>query len=134
MILVVEDHDDARSVLVRLLKRAGQEAIGVSNGNEALLFLQTSLPKLVILDYQLPGLDGLEVLRRIRGDQRLKDVPVAIYSAADAIVMRPKAMELGANEYLVKGALDWAAILGCVEKYCAPKPAPGTVIPPAAGK
>jgi CheY-like chemotaxis protein len=124
VILVVEDHDDARSVLVRLLKRAGYRAIGVANGNEALLFLQTSLPRLVILDYQLPGVDGLEVLRQIRADARLKDVPVAFYSAADATVMKPKAMAAGANEYLIKGALDWAAILVCLEKYGTPKPNP----------
>src|SRR3954466_14662339 len=133
MILIVEDHADTRYALVKLLTKDGHEPIGVASGEQALLFLETSQrPSLILLDFHLPGMDGLEVLTRIRADPRTADVPVVFYSAADAGAVRGRAIAAGARPYICKGSMDWLQWIAILEPYAgklakvAPPPPPAS--------
>lgn len=119
MILVVEDHADSRSALVRLFQKAGLEAVGVADGAQALLYLETSLPKVMLLDLHLPHVDGMELLRQIREQSRLAGMSVMIHSAGDPVVERERALALGAQDYLVKGSLNWPELLTRVQAQLA---------------
>ena len=115
MILVVDDHDDTRSLLIKLLKLSEYEAVGVSDGNQALLFLKTHRPKLMILDCHMPCLDGFGVLRAIRSDPALLDLPVLMFSSDPE--SEGHALEHGAQEFILKGSLDWARLSAAVARY-----------------
>jgi len=116
MILVVDDHGDTREALVRLLKLEGYLGIGVTCGGEALLFLQTHVPTLVLLDFNMPDMDGLSVLAEIRRSPRLAEVPVIMFSASSGD-LRERAMAAGASAYVVKASLDWAGLRSQVIRW-----------------
>jgi CheY-like chemotaxis protein len=115
MILVVDDHDDTRSLLVKLLKFDGHEGVGVSDGGQALLFLKTHRPKLIILDCHMPCLDGFGVLRAIRSDTALADLPVLMFSADPSA--EDNAMLLGAQGFILKGSLDGARLSAAIARH-----------------
>jgi two-component system chemotaxis response regulator CheY len=129
MILVVDDHHDTRCLLIKLLNASGYEAVGVCDGGQALLFLRTHRPKLVILDCHMPCLDGFGVLRAARSDPALAGLPVMMFSADPAA--EEGALRLGAQGFIVKGSLDWAQISAEVERYAgkAEPPAPSQAVP-----
>src|SRR5688500_10895093 len=106
VILVVEDHEDTRRVLVRLLQHDGYEAVGVADGQQALLFLQTHKPHLMILDCDMPCVDGLGVLRTVRADERLREIPVVMFTADAAANVRLAVERLGVQGWVTKGSLD----------------------------
>jgi CheY-like chemotaxis protein len=109
MVLVVDDHDDTRSVVLRMLGFEGYEAFGVPSGSAALQYLETATPDLMILDYNMPCMDGLELLAEVRKHARLQKMPVIMFSAGDGGV-KNAAMRAGVEAYVIKGSLDWAAI------------------------
>lgn len=120
MILIVEDHEETRWVLLRLLQRGGYEAIGVADGAAALQFLHDHRPELIILDHMLPYVDGVGVLKEIRRDPRISLIPVLMYTAAASTTgVASKAMEAGATEVVVKGS-SWGVLLSLVEKHAGP--------------
>ena len=99
-ILVVDDDPAVRGALERALRLGGYEVTTAENGPAALQSLQLSPPDAIILDLGLPGVDGLEVCRRLRsaGD----DTPVLILTARDAVSDRVLGLDAGADDYLVK--------------------------------
>ena len=109
MILVVDDHEDTRDILVRMLRFEGYEAVAISSPDEALEFLKTKKPSLMVLDYNMPAMDGLVLLSHIRKDDRLRGVPVIMFSASGED-LREAAMKAGVNAYVVKASLDWAEL------------------------
>jgi len=98
-ILLVEDTHDLAKVIIRELESIGYEVIHCVSGNEALLLHKQQQPDLVILDWMLPGLDGLEVLRRLRTSAA---TPVLMLTARDEETDRVLGLELGADDYLTK--------------------------------
>ena len=98
-ILLVEDAVDLARVISRELKAAGYEVVHATDGLEALQAHAGQQPNLVILDWMLPGLDGLEVLRRIR---QTSAVPVLMLTARGEEVDRVIGLEVGADDYLTK--------------------------------
>ena len=125
MILIVDDHSDTRDALVRLLQLKGHDAIAVADGAQVLLFLRTQPPPaLIILDINMPHLDGIGVLRALRADARLAAVPVVVFSADER--PRAEAMRLGALAYVLKGSLDWVKLSEQIDSFAtrAEKPAP----------
>jgi CheY-like chemotaxis protein len=106
MLLIVDDHGDTREILIRLLKIEGYESIGVKCGTEALLFLKTHKPRLVLLDYSMPDIDGLTVFREIKTDVQTAGIPVIMFSANEGDI-RDEAIQAGVDAYVVKGSLDW---------------------------
>jgi CheY-like chemotaxis protein len=111
MLLHVEDEDGAAFLFRNAVREAGIAAIvfRVSNGEEALAFLrrsgpyaQAERPQLMVLDLNLPKIDGLSVLSRIRNDESLKTIPVVVISTSSRPADKEKAFSLGASDYIVK--------------------------------
>jgi CheY-like chemotaxis protein len=101
-VLVVDDDEFTCTMLERLFARMGYTASCVGRGQDALEVLGTLRPDLVVLDWMMPDMDGLEVLRRLRADPRNHDLPVVMYSAADDNGMTEKAAKLGAQDTVLK--------------------------------
>lgn len=101
-ILVVDDDAVTRHILFDYLHRAGYQPVTASSGEEALERLKTLTPALVLLDLVLPDADGYEVLRAIRADERVRDVPVVVLTALEGDEEIARAFEEGADDFLHK--------------------------------
>jgi PAS domain S-box-containing protein len=102
-VLIVEDDNHVRPVLARLIERGGFDVSQAENGQTALELLPTVQPDLVLLDIRMPGMDGYEVLQRIKNDASFKHIPVVVLTASDlAITAQQQVLELGAALYLEK--------------------------------
>jgi two-component system cell cycle response regulator DivK len=99
-ILVVDDFDDTRLLLRTWLERKGFRVIEAENGNEAVLQAVSHAPDLIIMDVEMPELDGLSATRQIRSSLALKNVPVVAVSAYGAQQFRREALAAGCNEYV----------------------------------
>ena len=117
MILIVDDHLDSGAVLARLLKKRGHDAIAVSSGSAALSLLRTTRPDVMILDNHMPGLSGFDVMRAVRNDARVRDIPVIFYSADSDPADVDEALRLGAVDYLVKASTPWEQVCSTVCRY-----------------
>jgi adenylate cyclase len=101
-ILVVDDDRVNRTLLARSLEALGHRVVTASNGSEALDLLQVEEPDIVLLDIVMPGMDGVTVLGRIKGDPALRAVPVIMISALEDFDSVVRCIELGAEDYLQK--------------------------------
>ena len=102
-LLVVDDNEDNRYTLVQWLRRLGYTDVATAvDGHDALARLGARDFDLVLLDVMMPGLNGYEVLERIRGDDRWRHVPVIMVSAVDQVESVVRCIELGAEDYLPK--------------------------------
>jgi DNA-binding response OmpR family regulator len=100
LVLVVDDDDTVREVVVGYLERAGFETVEAADGLTAVRVGRLRRPDLVVLDLMLPGLDGLEVCRRLRVDRA--DLPVVMLTALGEEDDRVFGLELGADDYVTK--------------------------------
>jgi two-component system alkaline phosphatase synthesis response regulator PhoP len=98
-ILVVDDEQEIRELLLYTLTTAGYETAGAANGDEALRLIETELPDLVILDIMMPGMNGFQVLRQLR---KTSDIPVIMLSGRTGTVDKVESFELGADDYVTK--------------------------------
>jgi serine phosphatase RsbU (regulator of sigma subunit) len=101
-LLVVDDNEMNRDLLVRRVRRQGYEAKTAENGRQALEMVGAETFDLVLLDIMMPGMDGYEVLERIKADESLQDLRVIMISAVDDIDSIVRCIELGADDYLPK--------------------------------
>ena len=101
-ILVADDDDGLRHLLRLVLCREGFEVIEAADGTEALARAYDSSPSLVLLDVMMPGLDGFDVCRQLRSDQRTHRLPIVFVSAIDDISQRNDLMKLGADDCIRK--------------------------------
>jgi DNA-binding NtrC family response regulator len=99
-ILVVDDDGDIATVLCDRLQAMGHETLIASDGSAALTILEEEVPGLVFLDVQMPKIDGIEVLRRIRRDWA--DLPVIVMTAYGTIARAVEAMKAGATDFVTK--------------------------------
>ncbi len=117
-VLVVDDQAEYVRPLVRLFKLAGHDARSVQDGEEALKYLGVAdTPDVVLLDIMMPQMDGLEVLRQVRQDPRMSSVPVVMFTAVSDPVLERHALEKGANDYLVKGRLNFGELSDRLSRY-----------------
>jgi CheY-like chemotaxis protein len=89
------------------------------NGADALAGLRTSLPDLVLLDISLPGMDGNEILARIRNDERLRPLPVIALTAHAMAGDREKYLSAGFDDYITKPIVDETLLIGAIEHWLA---------------
>ena len=114
-IAVVEDNPDNR-LLVRVMLEPGYEIVEYETGGDALAGLRNDRPDLVLLDISLPELDGTEVLRLIRADAKLQDLPVIALTANAMAGDREKYIAAGFDDYVAKPIVDEAVLLEAVSR------------------
>ena len=125
MIWCIEDDAAIRDIEVYALRSAGFEAEGVEDGIAGWEAIQAETPELVILDVMLPGLDGVTLLRKMKSDTVLRDVPVIMATAKGSEYDKIQSLDLGADDYLVKpfGVLELVSRVKAVLRRCQPKAA-----------
>ena len=101
-ILLVEDEPNIVVSLTFLLERAGFDVATETNGQKALETILEDPPDTLVLDVMLPGLDGFEILRRVRADQRVEKLPVLMLTAKGQREDRKNALEFGADKFITK--------------------------------
>ena len=119
LILVVDDNSANREMLGRRLEREGHRVQLAESGRQALEVLRARRVDLVLLDVMMPQVDGYEVLRQLKADETLRNIPVLMISALDEIESVVRCIELGAEDYLPKPfdpVLLRARIGACLEK------------------
>ncbi len=121
-IAVVEDNPDNR-LLVRVILESLYEVTDYDNGFTALDGLKQQKFDLVLLDVSLPEMDGTEVLKRIRADEQLHDLPVIALTAHAMAGDREEFLGLGFDDYVAKPIVDETLLLTAIEKLL-PRPTP----------
>lgn len=101
-ILIVDDEPQYVEMLTMRLEANRYEVVGANNGEEALKKAESDRPNLVLLDVMMPGMDGFEVLRRLRMNEVTKKIPVVMLTAKGESKSIFKGKELGADDYLIK--------------------------------
>ena len=122
-IAVVEDNPDNR-LLVQVILESQYAIIEYENGFDALAGLQKEKPDLVLLDVSLPGMDGIEVLRRLRASEELRGLPVIALTAHAMAGDREKCLAAGFDDYVTKPILDEALLLEAIRKLLVRRAAP----------
>jgi chemosensory pili system protein ChpA (sensor histidine kinase/response regulator) len=100
--LVVDDSITVRRVTQRLLERNGMRVLTARDGLDAVAMLQENVPDVILLDIEMPRMDGYEVAAHVRNDARLKDVPIIMITSRVGEKHRARAIELGVDDYLGK--------------------------------
>jgi two-component system cell cycle response regulator DivK len=101
-ILVVEDQEDNRQILRDLLGNAGYELVEAIDGEQALAAYAKQRPDLILMDIQLPVMDGYETTRRIRADPESKAIPIIAVTSYALTGDEAKALAAGCNDYVTK--------------------------------
>ncbi|MCO5786782.1 hybrid sensor histidine kinase/response regulator [Pseudomonas sp. G11-1] len=102
LVMVVDDSITVRKVTTRLLERHGMEVVTAKDGVDAIARLQDIQPDIMLLDIEMPRMDGFEVATLVRHDERLKDLPIVMITSRTGEKHRERARSLGVNEYLGK--------------------------------
>ena len=101
-ILLVEDHEDNRRIVRDLLTPQGYEVIEAVTGEDGVAMAGTHRPDLILMDIQLPGLDGYEATRRIKADPALRAIPIVVVTSYALSGDDVKAREAGCDAYVAK--------------------------------
>jgi two-component system phosphate regulon response regulator PhoB len=101
-ILVVEDEDSLATLLQYNLEKEGYKVVVAGDGEEALLLVDERLPDLIVLDWMLPKISGIEVCRRLRQRPEARNVPVIMLTARGEETDRIRGLDTGADDYVVK--------------------------------
>jgi two-component system cell cycle response regulator DivK len=101
-ILVVEDQDDNRQILRDLLTASGYELIEAVDGEQGVTLAQQERPDLILMDIQLPGIDGYEVTRRIKANEALRNIPIIAVTSYALSGDDQKAFAAGCDAYVTK--------------------------------
>ncbi len=119
-ILLVEDEAGFRRTYSDLFMHYGHDVYEADNGKDGLRLACDKKPDLIMLDLVMPQMDGFEVLTKLRSYDATKEIPVIIFSVLGEQNHIQKALGMGANDYIVKGAYSPAEILGKIGQYLAP--------------
>ncbi len=101
-ILIVEDERDTRFILDKLLTKNNFEVLAVNNGKEALKALETYTPKVILADWTMPVMDGLELCNQVKSDERFKTLYFIILTARTSLRDRVTGLDVGADDFLMK--------------------------------
>jgi two-component system phosphate regulon response regulator PhoB len=101
-VLVVEDEPAIQELISYNLRQAGHQPLRADNAEQALRLVQDALPDLVLLDWMLPGLSGIELARRLRADRRTKAIPIIMLTARADEQDKLTGLDTGADDYITK--------------------------------
>lgn len=116
LFLLVEDFEDSRFMMRRLLELAGYAVVEASDGEQAVALALKEKPALILMDLSLPKLDGLAATRQIRQSQTVGDTPIVAISAHDSPETRTEALDAGCNEYVTK-PIDFDQLGALVKRF-----------------
>jgi len=117
-VLLVDDSAVARETEAALLRALGHDVEEAADGHDAWRRLQAGAHELLLTDVQMPGLDGIDLTRRVKRAERLARLPVVILSSLSAPEERRRGMDAGADAWLVKGELDAASLGATLDRLC----------------
>ena len=123
MIWCVEDDASIRDIEVYALQSTGFEARGYEDGNTFWRELQSEKPELVVLDIMLPGMDGIQILKKMRENKEFQAIPVIMATAKGEEYDKIHGLDLGADYYLAKpfGVMELVSCVKAVLRRCQPK-------------
>ena len=101
-ILIVDDEPDILKVVTFRVKKLEYEVVTATNGQEALDLIQKEEPDLILLDIELPVMNGYEVCQRVKTNEKLKHIPIIFLTASSASKIAEKVKEFNADDYLIK--------------------------------
>lgn len=101
-VLVVEDEPEVRDYLVTLLTEQSFEVSGIATGEQVYSALKVSIPDLILMDYRLPGQSGVEIVRQLKENPQYLNIPIIMVTGVDGEEEKVAALELGADDYVVK--------------------------------
>ena len=119
-VLLVEDNELNRDMLSRRLQRRGYEVLIATDGQEALTQAASQLPDVILMDMDLPVMNGWEATRKLRQDPAIRNIPVIALTAHALPADRERAMEAGCDAYQSK-PVDFTDLLSKIEGFCGPK-------------
>jgi two-component system phosphate regulon response regulator PhoB len=102
IVLVIEDEPAQREILRYNLSSEGYDVSMAETGNEAMVLVDEMMPDLILLDWMLPGVSGIEICRQIKSRKKTRAIPVIMLSARSEELDRVRGLETGADDYLVK--------------------------------
>ncbi|EEB80175.1 MAG: response regulator [Halioglobus sp.] len=114
-ILLVEDNELNRDMLIRRLVRAGKEVVSAADGQQALDLMRSEKPAVVLMDMNLPILNGWTACRQARADDTIKHIPIIALTAHASDADRLNALEAGCDDYATK-PVDFPGLLIKIEK------------------
>lgn len=123
-VMVVDDSVTVRKVTSRFLEREGYLVSTAKDGQDAVIQLQDNIPDLILLDIEMPRMDGFEVARHIRSSSRLRDIPIVMITSRTGKKHRDHALSLGVNHYLGKPYQE-EVLLAAIREYTGKEVASG---------
>lgn len=114
-ILLVEDNELNRDMLIRRLNRAGLDVISAADGQQALAMMASEHPALVLMDMNLPVMDGWTACRLAREDERIRGIPIIALTAHAMEADRLNALEAGCDDYATK-PVDFPGLIAKIDK------------------
>lgn len=115
-ILYIEDNEQNLYLVTFILERAGHQVIAARNGAEGLDKAAQEMPDLILLDFQLPEMDGLEVLRRLKADRSVMDIPVLAVTSFAMVGDKERFLAAGCSGYIEK-PINPDTFLETVERF-----------------
>jgi len=115
-ILVVDDNEDNREILVFRLQQLGFEVLIASNGKEAIETASQAKPDVILMDLRMPVMDGWEATRALRQTEWGKDLPVVAVTAHAMEEDRRRALNVGCNEFISKPVMDYSIIHEIIQR------------------
>lgn len=117
VVLIVDDSELTREMIASLLVRHGFETVEAVDGHDALTAIRRRRPDVVITDLDMPVLDGFGLIRKLRGDRELRDLPIIVMSTRGSEDDKRQAMEAGADAYMVKSSFHESKFISLVASY-----------------
>lgn len=123
MIYCVEDDESIQGMMVYTLVASGFEAKGIKDGENLWPLMNSSLPDLILLDLNLPGEDGISILKKLKANDNYSSIPVIIATARDSEYDKVIGLDNGADDYLSKpfGMMEMVSRVKAVLRRCSPK-------------
>lgn len=118
-ILCVEDNDDSQYMMHRRLSRAGYEVKVSPNGKQAVEWARTLLPDLILMDLNLPGMDGWEATRLLKSQPETKHIPIIVVTGRIGESSHERALAAGCDDYATK-PVDFQGLIGKIETLLKP--------------